>query len=153
MQTSLVHIRHPIDLVRTVGLRQAAAFALLIGGTPLAFLFTPPLYLLLLISLVFEPESISEYMPGWALWAGLVNLLIGNVLMVYVSMMGAFRRRRYRLVPWSLLNPVYWLLHAVAAYKALWQLVFKPHYWEKTVHGLSTVDEADRVAAAGGATP
>jgi hypothetical protein len=60
------------------------------------------------------------------------------MVMVYVSMMGAFKRRRYRLVPWALLNPLYWLLHSVAAYKAVWQLIRKPHYWEKTVHGLST---------------
>jgi glycosyltransferase XagB len=38
-----------------------------------------------------------------------------------------------------MLNPVCWLLHAVASYKALWQLITRPHYWEKTLHGLSTV--------------
>ena len=59
-------------------------------------------------------------------------------MMIYVSMMGVFKRRRYRLVLWALANPLYWLLHSVAAYKALWQLVFKPHYWEKTEHGLTS---------------
>jgi glycosyltransferase XagB len=151
MQTSLVHLRHPVELFRTVGLRQTMGFGLLIGGTPLSFLFTPPLYLLLLVSLIWDPETIAEYMPGWVLWAGLVNLLVGNVLMIYVTMMGAFRRRRYRLVPWALLNPLYWLLHALAAYKGLWQLIFKPHYWEKTDHGLSTLDESERVGSVPGA--
>lgn len=141
MQTTLVHLRHPLHLVSTVGLRQALSFALLIGGTPLAFLCTPPLMVLLIATLIFSPDQISEYMPGWVLWAGLANLLVGNALMVYVSMMGAFRRRRYRLVMWGLLNPAYWLLHAAAAYKALWQLVFKPHYWEKTTHGLSKIGD------------
>jgi cellulose synthase/poly-beta-1,6-N-acetylglucosamine synthase-like glycosyltransferase len=142
MQTTLVHLRHPVELVRTVGLKSATAFALLIGGTPLSFLFTPPLLALLAISLVWSPEEISRYMPGWVLWAGLVNLLIGNALMIYVSMMGAFRRRRHGLVPWGLLNPAYWLLHSAASYKALWQLIVKPHFWEKTTHGLSTSDTA-----------
>jgi hypothetical protein len=41
-------------------------------------------------------------------------------------------------VAWALLNPVYWTLHSIASYKALWQLLTKPHYWEKTVHGLTT---------------
>jgi hypothetical protein len=40
-------------------------------------------------------------------------------------------------VLWALANPFYWLLHSLAAYKALWQLIVKPHYWEKTEHGLS----------------
>jgi cellulose synthase/poly-beta-1,6-N-acetylglucosamine synthase-like glycosyltransferase len=139
MQTALVHLRHPIELTRTVGWRSAAAFGLLIGGTPLAFLFTPPLLALLIASIVSDPEELSRYMPGWVLWAGLTNLLVGNALMIYVSMMGAFRRRYYRLVPWALLNPLYWLLHALASYKALWQLITKPHFWEKTEHGLSEV--------------
>jgi cellulose synthase/poly-beta-1,6-N-acetylglucosamine synthase-like glycosyltransferase len=147
LQTALVHLRHPVRLMRTIGVRQTAAFALLIGGTPLSFLFTPPLYALLVWSLVSSPEAITDYMPGWVLWASLVNLLVGNLLMVYVAMMGAFRRRRYNLALWSLLNPLYWLLHSLAAYKALWQLIRRPHYWEKTVHGLSTPTSAVPEAA------
>jgi hypothetical protein len=34
--------------------------------------------------------------------------------------------------------PVYWVMMAIAAFKALLQLVFKPNYWEKTEHGLSS---------------
>jgi cellulose synthase/poly-beta-1,6-N-acetylglucosamine synthase-like glycosyltransferase len=137
MQTLLVHLRRPGTLVRTTGVRQTAAFALLVGGTPMAFLFTPPLYALFLASLLLPPPVLAGLFPGWVLWVSLFNLLVGNGLMIYVSMMGAFKRRNYPLVLWALLNPVYWLLHSAAAYKALWQLVTKPHYWEKTVHGLS----------------
>jgi cellulose synthase/poly-beta-1,6-N-acetylglucosamine synthase-like glycosyltransferase len=137
MQTLLVHLRRPGALLTTAGPRQTAAFALLVGGTPATFLFTPPLYVLFAVSLVLPPSTLAGLFPGWVLWVSLVNLLVGNGLMIYVSMMGAFKRRRYELVLWALLNPVYWLLHSAAAYKALWQLVTKPHYWEKTVHGLS----------------
>jgi cellulose synthase/poly-beta-1,6-N-acetylglucosamine synthase-like glycosyltransferase len=137
-QTVLVHARRPLVLIREAGLKQAAAFALLIGGTPLSFLCVPPLYALFVVSLFVQPETLAPYFPSWVLWISLVNLLVGNVLMVYISMMGAFKRRRYSLVAWALLNPLYWLLHSFAAYKALWQLIRKPHYWEKTVHGLST---------------
>ena len=138
LQTLLVHLRHPVALVRTAGLRQTLSFALLIGGTPASFLFTPPLYLIFVVSLLLPPDVLSPYFPGWVLWVSLLNLLVGNGMMIYISMMGAFKRRRYDLVRWSLLNPAYWLLHATASYKALWQLITKPHYWEKTIHGLST---------------
>jgi hypothetical protein len=30
--------------------------------------------------------------------------------------------------------PIYWLGISFAAYRALWQLVFAPYYWEKTEH-------------------
>jgi hypothetical protein len=80
-------------------------------------------------------------------WIGLFNLLAGNALMIYVSMMGAFKRKRYGLVIWSLLNPVYWILHSVASYKALWQLITRPHYWEKTTHGISALSASEAAAA------
>ncbi len=153
LQTLLVHLRHPARLVRTAGVVPTAAFALLIGGTPVTFLFTPPLYLIFFVSLFLPPTVLAGLFPGWVLWVSLFNLVIGNGLMIYVSMMGAFKRRRYALVLWSLLNPAYWLLHSIASYKAVWQLVTKPHYWEKTVHGLSTAaphigDVADPAAPA-----
>jgi hypothetical protein len=59
--------------------------------------------------------------------------------MIYVCMMGAFKRGRYELVVWALLNPLYWIMHSMAAYKALWQLVTRPYYWEKTAHGISSL--------------
>ena len=152
LQTLLVHLRRPGALVRTAGARQTAAFALLVGGTPATFLFTPPLYALFVASLLLSPSELAGLFPGWVLWVSLFNLLVGNGLMIYVSMMGAFKRRRYPLVLWALLNPVYWLLHSAAAYKALWQLVTKPHYWEKTVHGLSHAAR-HLPDSAGGAAP
>lgn len=142
MQTTLVHVRHPLRLVQVAGLRQVLAFLFLVAGTPAAFLAVPVLYLVFVASLALGPGGLAVLFPGWALWLSLANLGVGSVLMTYVSMMGAFKRRRYELVLWALLNPFYWLLHAVAAYKALWQLAFRPHYWEKTDHGLTRVDAA-----------
>jgi len=141
LQTVLVHLRNPPELVRTAGWRRAIAFALLIGGTPFTFLLAPPLWLIFFMSLFF-PTALEGILPAWAVWLSLANLLLGNAAMIYLSMMGAFKRQRYRLVPWSLLNPAYWVLHSIASYKALWQLLTKPHYWEKTAHGISTVTAA-----------
>jgi hypothetical protein len=41
-------------------------------------------------------------------------------------------------------------MHSIAAYMALWQLVTRPFYWEKTTHGLTTV-KAHHVLKPGGA--
>ena len=38
----------------------------------------------------------------------------------------------------AVLVPGYWVLQSLAAVKAVYQLVFRPFFWEKTVHGLST---------------
>jgi cellulose synthase/poly-beta-1,6-N-acetylglucosamine synthase-like glycosyltransferase len=149
LQTALVHSRHPLKLVQDAGLRQAAAFAMLIAGTPLAFLSVLPLYAIFVISLVVPLPWLGPLLPGWVLWASLANLLLGNALMIWISMIGAFRRRRYWLVLWAVLNPLYWVMHSVAAYKGLWQLITRPHFWEKTTHGLSPVHSSPDGVAAG----
>ncbi|MGY1636158.1 glycosyltransferase [Geodermatophilus sp. SYSU D00742] len=136
MQTVLVHTRHPVRLVRTVGLRQTLGFALLIGGTPLVFLVTPWLYALFLADLLL-PGVIVPDLPEWLTLVSLANLLFGNGVIIYLSLLAGFKRRSYDLVPFALLSPFYWLLHSVASYKAAWQLLTRPFYWEKTRHGLS----------------
>jgi cellulose synthase/poly-beta-1,6-N-acetylglucosamine synthase-like glycosyltransferase len=138
MQTSLVHARRPVTLIRRIGLRRFASFTLLIAGTPITFLGVIPLYVLTVFTIVIPTEWLSPFFPVWLLWITLVNFIIGNSAMVYLSMMGPYKRGTFDLILWSLLNPVYWVLHSVASYKALWQLLFKPHYWEKTEHGLTT---------------
>jgi hypothetical protein len=43
-----------------------------------------------------------------------------------------------RIAPALIWLPVYWLLMSVAIYRAFFQLLMRPHHWEKTTHlGLS----------------
>ncbi|MSW64000.1 MAG: glycosyltransferase, partial [Actinobacteria bacterium] len=153
MQTFLVHSRHPVRLVRAIGLRQAVGFLLTIGGTPATFLLTPVLWVLFILYLAF-PRQFSPALPPWLEYVSLANLLIGNGLIVYLSLLAGFKRRTYGLVAYALLSPLYWMLHSVASYKAAWQLVTKPFYWEKTEHGLTshTQDAGDDDAADAAAT-
>ncbi len=138
MQTTLVHARQPVALIREIGLRRFASFVLLIAGTPATFLGVIPFYAVTAMTLALPVAAFAEIFPLWLLWLTLLNFVVGNVIMIYLSMMGPYKRGAFHLVPWALLNPLYWLLHSIAAYKGLWQLLTRPHYWEKTEHGLTT---------------
>ena len=138
MQTTLVHARRPGALIRQIGLVRFCSFVLLIAGTPATFLGVLPFYILTLMSLALPSDFVAQFFPVWLLWGCFVNFTIGSSVMVYLSMMGPFKRGTFALVPWALLNPLYWILHSIASYKALWQLITKPHYWEKTEHGLTS---------------
>ena len=138
MQTSLVHARRPRQLIRQIGPRRFASFALLIGGTPATFLGVLPLYLTTVLTIALPVEFLAQFFPVWLLWLCLVNFVIGNSVMVYLSMMGPYKRGAFNLILWAILNPIYWILHSIAAYKGLWQLLTRPHYWEKTEHGLTS---------------
>ena len=144
MQTSLVYLRNPVDLVRRVGIKNALGFALLIGGTPLTFLATLPMLFLFTSWLAFG-LNLDALFPGDLLYVGLFNLILGNSLMVLVNMFGVFRRRNLGLMVFALANPFYWMLHSIASYKALWQLITKPFYWEKTNHGISKQAQSARL--------
>lgn len=143
MQTFLVHLRNPILLFQRIGVRGMFAFFMFIGGTPATFLINLPLWILFVVWLIFKPTWISDIFPAWVLYISLFNLLIGNAMVVYMNMLAVFRRRQYNLVTFALLNPVYWILHSLAAYKALWQLIVNPFYWEKTTHGLTTYSKPE----------
>ena len=137
MQTTLVHARRPRQLIHEIGWRRFASFALLIGGTPATFLGVIPLYIVTLFTIFIPAEVLAQFFPVWLLWLSLVNFIIGNTVMVYLSMMGPYKRGTFALILWAVLNPIYWILHSIASYKGLWQLLTRPHYWEKTDHGLT----------------
>ncbi len=141
MQTTLVHLRHPVRLIKKSGWRTSMGFLFLVGGTPLTFLSSLLLWFVFLFWIVFRTKLFDFLFPTGILYVSMINFLIGNGLMIYLNMLAVVKRRYYRLLPYALLNPIYWILHAIAAYKALWQLITRPSYWEKTTHGISQVSE------------
>ncbi|GAA4163502.1 glycosyltransferase [Gryllotalpicola daejeonensis] len=138
LQTSIVHARQPRRLVRQIGWVSFLSFVLLVAGTPITFLGVIPSFVVTFVSIWLEHVTIADLVPAWVMWIMLFNFTVGNAVMIYVNMMGPFKRGQYYLVPWAILNPLYWILHSIAAYKAVWQLVTRPHFWEKTTHGLTT---------------
>jgi len=137
MQTWLVHTRHPVRLYRRLGFKGFVSFHLLIGGTPFIFLVNPILWLIFLYWLITKTFAFELFFPPVVLYSALFNLLFGNFLAIYLSMLAVFKRKYYRLLPYALLNPAYWMLHSIAAYKALYELFTKPFYWQKTQHGIT----------------
>ena len=140
MQTYLVHMRNPAKLVRKIGWRGFWGFNFFIGATPVTFLVYPLLLVIFITYLVFDLSTIRTLFPDWVLFMAIFNLMVGNILMIYVNMMAVFKRRFYELILFSIANPIYWLMHSVAAYMGLYELIVKPFYWQKTNHGISKVN-------------
>jgi hypothetical protein len=67
---------------------------------------------------------------------GLFTLVVGNFIYLYNYMLGAAHRGHWGLVKLGYFVPIYWIMMSFAAWKALYQLLVKPYYWEKTTHGL-----------------
>ncbi|MDH4320984.1 MAG: glycosyltransferase [Desulfobulbaceae bacterium] len=147
MQTYLVHMRHPRVLYRSLGHVGFWGFQFFIGGTILNMLIVPFLYGAFALWLVTGTRILETIYPQAILYLSLFNLLFGNTFLIYIAMVGAFKRRYFTLIPYAVLSPFYWLLMSVAAYKAFWQLIHNPFYWEKTTHGLSDAEAGDVLEA------
>jgi len=137
VQTWLVHMRHPLQLWDELGPAGFSSFQLVVGGTALTVLLNPIYWGLTSAWALTEAGVIRHLFPGPIYFAAAFNLLFGNFAFTYLNAAGAYRRGYYDLVKYSLFSPLYWALMSVAAWKGLLQLVTRPSYWEKTVHGLA----------------
>jgi len=142
MQTTLVHMRNPARLIRRIGWRGFLGFNFFIAGTSITFLLYPILLLFLLTYAIVKLTFVASLFPDWVLYIATFNLVAGNTMMIYVNMLSVFKRRYYELILFGALNPLYWIMHSIAAYKGLWQLIYKPFYWEKTNHGLTKLSSS-----------
>jgi cellulose synthase/poly-beta-1,6-N-acetylglucosamine synthase-like glycosyltransferase len=137
MQTLLVHTRRPLHLIRHAGPLGFLGFVFFIGGTVLTGLLNPIFWALYLCWLVASVGSFDMLFPPILLFLALFNLLAGNGAFIYLTMLAPIHRRWLDLIPYSLTVFGYWVLTSIAAYKALYQLLRDPFFWEKTHHGVS----------------
>lgn len=129
MQTWLVLMRDPVRSAREMGLGAFLAMQLMLGGGILAALAHGPLAFIVLTAAlspydILKPEDFALAVFGYcvALFAALTACALSNSL--------SHARA-------ALTMPLYWPLSSLAALKALYDLVFKPHHWSKTMHGVS----------------
>lgn len=139
MQTYLVHMRSPRQSIREFGLRNFLLLQLTVGGKVLSMFINPFLWLVTIC--YFASRSvvapiIEPFFPPVVLYVSVVSLIFGNFFYIYAYLIGLAKRKEFRLMKFVMLVPLYWLGMSVAAWKALYELFVKPHYWQKTVHGL-----------------
>ncbi len=139
-QTFLVHNRHPLGFLRKVGPKGFFTLQIFIGGSVAGNFVAPILWAVFAYWLITGTTALEPIFPGVLLYVGTFNLLIGNFLGIYLSMIAVFKRKFYSLTPYAIASPIYWLLGSVGSWRAVWQLFTKPFYWEKTTHGITEVE-------------
>jgi cellulose synthase/poly-beta-1,6-N-acetylglucosamine synthase-like glycosyltransferase len=142
MQTYLVHMRSPRRLLKDLGVLNFLSFQLIVGGTPLVLLVNPIFWASTVVYAIGGQSWIESLYPRPILYLGVVSMVFGNFILVYYVMTGCIIDGQYRNVKLMILSPFYWVFMSVAAWRALFQLMLKPHHWEKTAHGLVLTEEA-----------
>ena len=138
MQTWLVHMRRPRRLFHFMGLFGMIRFTLLIAGTPFIACMNMIFWLILIVWIAGQPAFVAELFPGPIYYLSLISFVIGNSAAIYMTLVANREDDRGELLWSGLIVPFYWVMMSIAAIKGMWQLLFRPSYWEKTAHGLTS---------------
>lgn len=150
MQTWLVHMRSPTKLYREIGFKGFLGLQAMLLSSTFLPLINPFLWALMLLWYISHAYWIPMLFPGIIAYLALILFVLGNFFFTFMHMAGIYwiisemeKNEKgknvfsYSMVKYALLTPLYWVLHSIAAYKALKQLIVNPFHWEKTVHGLT----------------
>lgn len=146
MQTYLVHTRGLKGFSRNKNFFHYFAFQSIIGGKVLALILNPFMWHLTIAYFVFRPYTknfIESLYLTPVFYIGITTLLLGNIFYAYFYFMALKKKKAWHLAPYALLTPVYWAMMSVAAFHAVYELIVKPFYWNKTVHGLHLNEDED----------
>ncbi len=134
MMTWRVHMRDPVRLWRDLGPKGFAGFQILFLGSLTHALLGPLLLSFWIVSLGL-PHPVADALPAAAFLALIGVFLLSEALNLTLGFV-ALRRTRHGFHPaWLLTLNAYHPLATLAAYKALWEMVWRPFYWDKTRHG------------------
>ena len=138
MQTYLVHMRRPSEFVSDIKNPNIIFFQLTVGGKIVSLFVNPLLWTLTVLYFIFR-DTLGPVIESFYLtpvyYMAVFSLVFGNFFFIYYYMIGSAKREQWDMIKYAIFVPFYWLLISVAAWKGLIQLIFKPHYWEKTTHG------------------
>ena len=132
--TYFVHMRDPRALLRDLGLRRFAGFQVQFLGTLMQVILAPMLLSFWALVLGFG-HPLQGTAPAGMLWALSGFYMMSLAADMAVHLLALHNRHHRALIPWVLTLPLYFPLATIAAYKALWELMTAPFYWDKTEHG------------------
>ncbi len=144
LQTFFVHTRNPFSLLKRLGAWKTFLFTTVVGGQVMVLALLIPFWLQMILWIYFRWPLMIPDKPWtqWLLYAG-VGLNLFNFVFIFTFFLGAYLRKKWRLALWSFCVPFYWFLTGLASWRGIFQFCFKPHFWEKTPHGLAKDDELD----------
>jgi len=133
MQTWLVLMRDPIRTVREMGLAAFASMQIIFATGLLAAFAHAPLAFILLTAMLSPYDLLSP--------ADFALAICGYCVAVFATLTACALSGSLSHARAAFTMPLYWPLASLAAYLAFFQLIFSPHHWAKTEHGLSRRDK------------
>ncbi len=139
MVTYLVHMRAPLRLWSDLGTWRFLSLQAFFLGTLSQFLLAPVLWSFWMI-LLGQDHPLGSVLPETVV-AGLSGLFVLiELTTIAIGLIAVASPGRRFLMGWVPTLMFYFPLAALAAYKALYELITAPYYWDKTEHGQAHCD-------------
>jgi len=138
LQTWLVLMRNPFRTASEMGQSAFAAMNLTLAGGLAAAFAHGPLACVVLVAVVSPYDLLTPI--------DFTLAVVGYCVAMFAALTATALSGNLSHARAALTMPLYWPLASIAAYRALLELVFRPHHWSKTAHGVSL--RADMLAPA-----
>lgn len=134
MMTWAVHMRDPVLLWRQIGPRRFLGFQILFLGS-ISQALLAPLLLSFWAMTLHLPHPLTGLVRPELAYAMICLFVLAEAVNLATGLLGLRLAGRPVHPLWVPAMHVYHPFAALAAYKALWEMVTRPFYWEKTAHG------------------
>jgi cellulose synthase/poly-beta-1,6-N-acetylglucosamine synthase-like glycosyltransferase len=134
--TYFVHMRSPGNLLKDLGFLRFMGVQTLFVMAVSQFAAAPVLWSFWL-TLFGVTHPVAETLGTPAVWSLIGLFVTTEVLALTMGLIAVSRPEHRHLLPFVPTMMFYFGLGALAAYKAIWELVRAPFFWDKTQHGVT----------------
>ncbi|WP_282602539.1 glycosyltransferase [Paracoccus sp. PARArs4] len=134
-----VHMRDPVALWRDLGPRRFWGFQVQFFGSLSQYLLAPVLWSFWLLTAGLPHPMrgpLEGFLGGWVMPALFGLFVASELLSIFVGMRAVRGPKHRHLLAWVPTLHIYFPLGCLAGWKAIYEVVTKPFYWDKTAHGL-----------------
>lgn len=134
--TYFVHMRDPAQLYKDLGLKRFIGIQMVFLATFSQFAFAPILWSFW-ANIFGYTHPITTTLGAGVLFVIMVLFFVSEVLSLTMGVVAVSGKEHRHLLLWVLLMPIYLTMGALASYKALYEMIVTPFYWDKTEHGVT----------------
>ncbi|WP_227267352.1 glycosyltransferase family 2 protein [Roseobacter weihaiensis] len=138
--TYFVHMRDVRRLWRDLGPARFMGVQTLFFATVTQFALAPVLWSFWLILAGFD-HPVSTTLTSGVVTAMIALFVFSELLTMTAGLVATADKPRRHLIPFLPTMGLYFTLGTFAAYKALWEIVQAPFFWDKTQHGVSALTD------------
>ena len=139
IMTYIVYMRNPINTFSTLKFSSFITFSYMMGIAQMGLILSPLLFTFTILTTldVITFEHLSPIVIFLSKIITFINIISGVAISFANAWIAIDEKTKIRKILLSCNFCCYSLLHSIAAFLAIFQIITKPYHWNKTAHGIS----------------